>query len=150
MKITLIAVGQLKPSPHKDLLEEYLKRIPDSLRIKEIDDRKIALHPHRKEQEATLILEHIPKEAFVIALDERGKSLTSLALADLLSKKAQEQEIFFIIGGADGLGQEIRNRANFLLSFGAMTWPHMLVRVLLAEQIYRIYSILSGHPYHRE
>jgi 23S rRNA (pseudouridine1915-N3)-methyltransferase len=85
-------------------------------------------------------------------MDERGKSLPSLKFADKI-RDLQNQgrsHIQFIIGGADGLGDDIRKRADLLLSFGAQTWPHMLARVMLLEQIYRCQQILSGHPYHRE
>jgi len=101
-------------------------------------------------QEAPLILKHIPDKAFVIALDERGESFSSLDFAKKITKWGDAApELVFLIGGADGFDKTVREKANFLLSFGKQTWPHMMVRVMLLEQIYRAQQITAGHPYHR-
>ena len=103
-------------------------------------------------REAALIAEKIPDGAYVIALDERGKALKSRSFAQKLSDLADggARDIVFAIGGADGLDQSLRERADLMLGFGPQTWPHMLVRTMLAEQIYRAQSIIAGHPYHRD
>src|SRR4051812_27959209 len=148
MKIRIIAVGKQKPSPEKDLCAEYLKRITWNIRLKEIDAPKSATSA----QEAPLILKELAKPAFVVALDERGETLSSPEFAKKLSgwqTQAPANEITFLIGGADGFDNEVRKKAKFLMSFGKQTWPHMLVRVMLLEQIYRARQIIAGHPYHR-
>ncbi|MFN7113486.1 MAG: 23S rRNA (pseudouridine(1915)-N(3))-methyltransferase RlmH [Alphaproteobacteria bacterium] len=148
MKIKIIAVGRLKNSPLRDLCDEYIKRLGWPVRIEEIDSPKAATSAI----EAPLILKHIPENAFVVALDERGESFSSTAFAEKLSRwrdMAPGNEIILLIGGADGFDKTVRDKAKFLLSFGKQTWPHMLVRVMLLEQIYRAQQILAGHPYHR-
>ncbi|MCK5659603.1 MAG: 23S rRNA (pseudouridine(1915)-N(3))-methyltransferase RlmH, partial [Alphaproteobacteria bacterium] len=104
-------------------------------------------------QEAPLILKKLIKPSFIIALDERGKTLTSPDFSKKISlwqNQAPGNEITFLIGGADGFDNKIRKKADFLMSFGKQTWPHLLVRVMLLEQIYRAQQILAGHPYHRQ
>jgi 23S rRNA (pseudouridine1915-N3)-methyltransferase len=148
MKIRIIVVGKQKQSPTLDLCDEYLKRLKWNVTVKEIDNPKGSTSA----QEAPLIAKHISDGAFVIALDERGQSYTSPEFAQKLEKWNQQisgNEIVFLIGGADGFDETIRKKANTLMSFGKQTWPHMLVRVMLLEQIYRAQQILSGHPYHR-
>ena len=105
-----------------------------------------------KAREATLILEALPARARLIALDERGAMWSSRGLADRLAAWRDQgvAELAFAIGGADGLGAEVLDRADTILSLGPMTWPHLLVRSLLLEQLYRAQQILAGHPYHRE
>lgn len=149
MKIRIIAVGKQKASPTLDLCDEYLKRMKWQVSLKEVDTPKGATSA----QEAPLILKQLPKDAFIVALDERGETLTSPELAKKFEKwqnQAPANEITFLIGGADGFSDEIRKKANFLLSFGKQTWPHMLVRVMLLEQVYRAQQIIAGHPYHRQ
>lgn len=160
MKIKLIVFGRLKPGPEADLIKDYQRRFDGAapglgfgkLEIRELELKKRIDGPQRKELEGALILDEIPKGAFVIALDERGKSESSKKFADLLATKRDEgvRDLVFLIGGADGLSGEVRARADRLLSFGSLTWPHMLVRVMASEQLYRALSILSRHPYHRE
>ena len=151
MKIDIIAIGQLRKGPMYDALEEYQKRItwPVNFIIHESKQRDERV---KQREEHERLLNSISNSAYVIAMDEKGKSLPSLKFAEKI-KELQNQgqsHIQFIIGGADGLSDDIRKRANLLLSFGAQTWPHMLARVMLLEQIYRCQQILSGHPYHRE
>lgn len=146
MKIKIVAVGKLKNSPFVDLCDEYLKRLGGSVTIKEIDAPKASTSA----MEAPLILKQIPDSAFIVALDERGESFTSPDFAKKMEKwQMHAQEIIFLIGGADGFDNEVRQRAKFLLSFGKQTWPHMMVRAMLLEQIYRARQISAGHPYHR-
>lgn len=152
MKITLIAVGQLKSGPELDLLQTYIKRLRWSFEIQEVVVKKNLSGPALKLAEADLIRAHLPSSGLIIALDERGKSLKSVDFAQLLKNHQTHGQgpVTFIIGGADGLDDTLRRQAHHLMSFGQLTWPHMLVRVMLLEQIYRAQQILSGHPYHRE
>jgi 23S rRNA (pseudouridine1915-N3)-methyltransferase len=148
MKIKLITVGRLKASPMRDLCDEYVKRTTWPVKIEEIDSPKAATSAI----EAPLILKHIPDQAFVIALDERGQTFTSPDFAHKIENwrdQAPGNELIFLIGGADGFDNTVREKAKILLSFGKQTWPHMLVRVMLLEQIYRAQQIIAGHPYHR-
>ncbi|MCK5518721.1 MAG: 23S rRNA (pseudouridine(1915)-N(3))-methyltransferase RlmH [Alphaproteobacteria bacterium] len=149
MKIRIIAIGRQKASPEKDICEEYLKRMKRAITIVEIDAPKGSTSA----QEAPLILKKLIKPSFIIALDERGKTLTSPDFSKKISlwqNQAPGNEITFLIGGADGFDNKIRKKADFLMSFGKQTWPHLLVRVMLLEQIYRAQQILAGHPYHRQ
>jgi len=120
--------------------------------LKEFDVRKKLSGPALKSAEADLLLSGVPTGALIVALDERGQSLSSRQLAGHI-KKWQDQgrsDLAFIIGGADGLDDAVRNRADLLLNFGSLTWPHMLIRPMIAEQIFRSWSILNNHPYHRD
>ena len=149
MKIRIIAVGRLKSSPMLDLCEEYLKRMSWNVSIREIDAPKGSTPA----QEAPLILKHLEKPGLIVALDERGETLASPEFAKKMGvwqNQAPGNEITFLIGGSDGFDNEVRQKAKFLMSFGRQTWPHMLVRVMLLEQIYRAQQILAGHPYHRQ
>ena len=149
--INLIAIGKLKKGPLFELKEEYLKRIRWPVKIHEIESKQT--NPQiMNEEENEKLLEYITPQSFLIVMDETGKTLRSKAF----SKKLEQLEIEgtttvdFIIGGADGLSTEIKKRANLMLSFGQQTWPHMLARIMLLEQIYRAQQIQAGHPYHRE
>ncbi len=149
MKITVIAIGKQKKSPTLDLCQEYLKRMKWKVSLKEIEAPKGC----NMAKEAELIMHEIPENGFIIALDERGKTFSSPEFSESIEKwheMAANNELFFLIGGADGFDKTIRERANFLLSFGKQTWPHMLVRVMLLEQLYRAQQISEGHPYHRQ
>ena len=150
LKFDVIAVGRLRNGPLFELYQEYAKRIQYSLTLHEVE---IKTKSHNmSELECAKIKKHISEHAFVIVMDERGNGLRSLDFAKTLEnfQHTGEEHIQFIIGGADGLTDEIKGRANLLLSFGQQTWPHMLARVMLLEQIYRAQQILNNHPYHRE
>lgn len=151
MKIDIIAIGQLRKGPLYDTLSEYQKRIvwPVNFIIHESKQRDERVKQREEHEKLSASLSN---SAFVIAMDERGKSLASLKFADKVRdlQNQGQSHIQFVIGGADGLSDEIRSRANLLLSFGAQTWPHMLARVMLLEQVYRCQQILAGHPYHRQ
>ncbi len=141
----LIAVGKMKSGPFKDLCGDYQKRLTGRFAMSELDARTTD-DEHKK------ILAALDETKPVIVCDERGQTLSSIKLADALAKLLETRggPLQFVIGGADGLNDTIRAKANLSISFGAMTWPHMLVRVMLMEQIYRCQQILTGHPYHRE
>jgi len=147
MRITLIAVGRNRQGSLYDLWQDYAKRLSWSLTLIEIDPRK---HKTQIQQNAE-ILKALPQNAQLIALDERGRSIGSQDFSDKINTwQHSSDHLCFIIGGADGLDDNIRKKMHFLMSFGKQTWPHMLVRVMLIEQVYRAQQILAGHPYHRQ
>ncbi len=146
MKATIIAIGKCKKkSPEADIINEYIKRSGWQLTIKEKDNST-------QKDEAEFLQSSIPHGAKVIVLDERGENLKSTELAAKIAdwQLAGTSEICFLIGGADGHLQSTRDRADLILAFGRLTMPHMLMRAVLTEQIYRIQTIIAGHPYHRE
>lgn len=151
MRITLAAVGKAKPGATRDLYDHYAARLRASLTLKEVEERRPLKAQALKEQEGKLLLAAVPRGARIIALDEGGRDVNSRDFATLLGRWRDEgiQETAFLIGGADGLSQAARQAADVTLCLGRMTWPHMLVRGLLAEQLFRAESILAGHPYHR-
>ncbi|WP_343560527.1 23S rRNA (pseudouridine(1915)-N(3))-methyltransferase RlmH [Kiloniella sp. b19] len=159
MRLTLIAVGRAKAGPAKELFDLYQKRLGNgrsgagwSLSLKEVEEKKNLPAGQLKRREGELLLSVVPKGALIITLDERGKELTSQSFSERMSRWQDDghQDVCFLIGGADGLDDAVRAKADFSICFGRMTWPHMLVRGLLAEQLYRASCIASGHPYHRE
>jgi 23S rRNA (pseudouridine1915-N3)-methyltransferase len=156
MRITLAAVGRAKAGPARDLFEHYAERLKHAplgpIALKEVEERRPLAAAELKAREAELLRAAVPADARMIALDERGRALTSLEFARLLGRWRDEgiKDTAFLIGGAEGLDQSLREAADRILSLGPMTWPHLLVRGLLAEQLYRAQSILTGHPYHRE
>jgi 23S rRNA (pseudouridine1915-N3)-methyltransferase len=157
MRIVVAAIGRARAAPEQALFDAYARRLvrsgPAGLTLELIETeerRKLAGEPLRK-AEAELLLARIPKDATLVALDGRGKALGSEDFARRLQRWRDDGvgTLAFVIGGADGLDAVLIQRARFVLSLGAMTWPHLLVRAMLAEQIYRAQSILLGHPYHR-
>lgn len=151
MRITIAAVGKMKASPEQALLRQYLKRIPWSVTLHEVDAKASLPVPQRREAEAQLLLAKCIDAHKIIALDERGKNLASETLAQQIGDWQSQgcSHLALIIGGQDGLDESVRQKAALTLSFGTLTWPHMLVRAMLGEQLYRVHTILSGHPYHR-
>ncbi len=146
MKVSIVAIGKLKKSsPEAALIEEYAKRLSWDLALKEKDNATQA-------EEAKFLLGSIPNGAKVVVLDERGENLKSTELATRVESWQNMgcSEVCFLIGGADGHVEETRKRADLVLSFGKLTLPHMLMRVVLVEQIYRLQTIIGKHPYHRE
>lgn len=146
MKVFIVAVGKCKKnSPEAQIIAEYVKRSGWEIVIKEKDNSDQA-------DEARFLQSSIPSGAKVVVLDERGENLKSLELAKKIEtwQINGASEICFLIGGADGHLQSTRDKADLLLSFGKLTLPHMLMRAVLSEQIYRIQTIISHHPYHRE
>ena len=155
MRVTLCVVGRLRAGPERDLIDDYLTRFDRTGRalglgpidVREVEDRKGG----GMTAEAVLLEKALPAGAAVIALDERGKIKTSPDFSQDLAKwrDVGRSDLAFIIGGAAGIDPALRAKCDASLSFGKMVWPHMLVRVMLAEQLYRAASILSGAPYHR-
>ena len=159
MRITIAAVGRMKAGPERDLLDRYLDRAAKQGRglgvtrveVREIGESRAARAEDRKTEEAVGLLAAIGEAPRVIALDETGRTLGSAAFAaDLETTIASGRDLAILIGGADGHGAAVIARADLVLAFGAMTWPHQIVRILAAEQIYRATTILAGHPYHRQ
>lgn len=151
MRITVAAVSRVKRGPVADLCREYARRLTAELEIREVEPRKRLSGDALKDHEADLLAAQIPDDAVLIALDEHGAALSSQELADRLGqwRDTGRRDLCFLIGGALGLAPSLRDRAALVLAFGPQTWPHLLVRVMLLEQIYRAETILSGHPYHR-
>ena len=155
MRITIAAVGRLRAGPEKELVEDYLKRAGGAGRalalgpfgLHEVDERKA----RAPEAQTRRLLETVSADAHAIVLDERGEALSSTRFARLLAGLRDQgaSETAFLIGGAEGHDPAVRERADRLLSFGPMVWPHMLARVMLAEQLYRAVAILADSPYHR-
>ncbi|HSV28983.1 MAG TPA: 23S rRNA (pseudouridine(1915)-N(3))-methyltransferase RlmH [Candidatus Omnitrophota bacterium] len=151
MRIWLAAIGRAKPGPELELFQQYARRLTPPLSLKEAEEKRPLPVPERMAREAELLLSAVPQGAVVVALDERGKAMGSEAFATRLGQWRDQSvgDVAFLIGGADGHHQSVRDRADLLLSLGPMTWPHMLVRAMLAEQLWRAQAILAGHPYHR-
>lgn len=158
MRLAIITVGRLKDGPERDLCERYRERShglgrslgltgPD---VTELPESRARRSEERKRDEAAAILSKL-SPGLLIALDERGRSLTSDAFAGRIAaaRDAGTGTASLVIGGADGLDETIRDRADLTLAFGALTLPHQLVRVLALEQLYRAMTIIAGHPYHR-
>ncbi|SMC88488.1 23S rRNA (pseudouridine(1915)-N(3))-methyltransferase RlmH [Rhizobium sp. RU36D] len=159
MRVTIIAVGRLKAGPEKELAARYLDRFAKTgpasglefVRTIELAESRASNPETRKREEAAQIEKSLPDNALVVALDERGKALDSPAFASLLgdARDMGQRDLVFVIGGADGIDADFRQKAQQAINLGRMTWPHQLVRILIAEQLYRAVTILSGHPYHR-
>jgi len=159
MRISLFAVGRLKSGPERELTERYLDRFAKAGlaiglelgKITEIVESRASNAETRKREEAAHLEKLLADGAVLILLDERGKALDSPAFADLVGgiRDQGKREVIVAIGGPDGLDPALAGQAAHMLCFGKMTWPHQIVRVLLAEQLYRAVTILSGHPYHR-
>lgn len=155
MRVTLCVVGRLRPGPEKSLIDDYLARFDRTGRALSLGPARLAEVEDRKgggqSGEAGLLRRAVPRGALVCALDERGTLVGSPEFAARLAGWRDEghQDVAFMIGGADGISPDLRREADFALSLGPMVWPHLLARVMLAEQLYRAASILAGGPYHR-
>jgi 23S rRNA (pseudouridine1915-N3)-methyltransferase len=160
MRVLVLAVGRMKKGAEADLADRYLKRATQAgraigiraIEIVEIRESRAQDLERRKLEESIAIASVIPDNSAVVLLDERGEGLGSASFADHLGRWRDDGlgTVAFVIGGADGLSDTLRDRAKITLGFGAATWPHQLVRIMLLEQLYRAVTILSGHPYHRE
>ena len=156
MKITICAVGRLRAGPERELINDYLKRFDSTGRAlglgpvecREVEDRKGG----GMSAEAALLDRAIPEGAVICVLDERGQPMSSPDFARQMARWRDDgrSDLALVIGGADGIDPPLRARADLALSFGKMVWPHMLVRVMLSEQLYRAATILAGGPYHRD
>jgi 23S rRNA (pseudouridine1915-N3)-methyltransferase len=155
MRLTILAVGDKMPAWAESATSEYLKRMPREARVD-----LVTVKPERragqssdslKQAEAARLLDKVPSQVRLVALDEHGRQVTTRELADLLARwMAAGQDVCLVIGGADGLAPEILQRSDTQLALSRLTLPHALARVLLAEQLYRAVSLINHHPYHRE
>ncbi|MFN4016753.1 MAG: 23S rRNA (pseudouridine(1915)-N(3))-methyltransferase RlmH [Reyranella sp.] len=151
MKITIAAIGRAARGPERELYEHYAGRIRWPLVLREIEEKRKLPAAQLMQREGELLLDAAPVGATLVMLDRRGKVLDSEAFAARLSgwRDSSVSDVAFLIGGADGHTEAMLKKASLVLSFGAMTWPHLLARGMLAEQIYRAQQLLAGHPYHR-
>lgn len=150
MKLILLAVGRAKGGPEAALVDTYLGRLPWRAEVRELEAKKAKDDDARTAEERRLLAAAIPSRAWVCALDPQGTPLGSEAFAAKLGAARDDgRDTVFLIGGADGLGADLRRRADLVLSFGPMVLAHQIARIVLAEQLYRAHAILSGHPYHR-
>lgn len=160
MQILVGAVGRLKAGPERELAARYLDRAAKTgprigltgFLVREVVEGRGASVESRRSEEAAALAGLMPPGAARVILDERGPALASRAFADFLARERDggRGAAAVVIGGPDGHDPGLRDTADLVLSFGAMTWPHQLVRVMLAEQLYRAVTLLSGHPYHRD
>ncbi|MCF8474683.1 MAG: 23S rRNA (pseudouridine(1915)-N(3))-methyltransferase RlmH [Emcibacter sp.] len=156
MQVIILAVGRMKSGPEQQQVETYLARCPWPVNIIEVEERRPLKGDVRLVKEGDLILKALMNigrdNAYVIALDERGKTMRSTKFSQMIRTQQDNgiAKIIFLIGGADGYDARVKNEANFLMSFSDMTWPHMMVRAMLCEQLYRASCILTGHPYHKD
>lgn len=155
MKIWVIALGNRLPAWAESASEDFLKRFPSDWRV----HLKALKTPAREGQpperlmqlEAQKIEEALPKDAWVVVLDERGATLTTSELSRRFERwKDIGKDIVFVIGGPDGIDEALKAKAHDTIRLSSMTWPHAMVRVMLLEQLYRVFSLQTGHPYHRE
>lgn len=150
MSVTIVTVGRAKAGPIQALCDEYRRRLPFSVEIREVEERRPVSGGERKAREGALLLAAVPAGALLVALDERGKSYDSAAFArQFAAWRERSGHLAFVVGGADGLTEAVLEKAAARLALGTMTWPHLLVRAMLLEQLYRAHTILTGHPYHR-
>jgi 23S rRNA (pseudouridine1915-N3)-methyltransferase len=159
MRLILLAIGKFRPGPAKDLFEEYRGRLRPLLDLIEVEQKRPLSGAALMRREGELLLEHLRRRrrkgtsrSLAVALDEHGEALDTGGFARRLAawRDCGTEEIVFLIGGAEGLDPAVKAAAHLVLSLGPMTWPHMLARGLLAEQLYRAQQILAGHPYHRD
>lgn len=150
MHILIAAIGKLRRGPERDIIDTYLRRMRWTVTIREIDTPGRLDAATRKHRESMLLLDAVPDGSALVALDRRGRNVASEAFAGQVGGwRDSGRAAAFLIGGAEGLDDAVLDRADLTLAFGSMTWPHMLARCMLVEQIYRAHEILAGHPYHR-
>ena len=154
MHISILSIGKFENSPHKAVFESYIKRLKWKIELREFDlkNAQNMSVDKVKEGEGELLLKALKPSSKLVVLDENGKQFKSRDFAKLISDFAiaGDSHLSFVIGGSAGLSKEILNKASIKISFGLMTFPHLMVRAILAEQLYRASTIISGHPYHRE
>ncbi|ATO56965.1 23S rRNA (pseudouridine(1915)-N(3))-methyltransferase RlmH [Bartonella sp. 1-1C] len=159
MQVSIFAVGRMKQGAEQILVHRYLDRFSKSAKavgfqfgkMQEISESRAHTPCQRMKEEEKKLFEYLPEKCRLIVLDERGKSISSSIFAEKLACYRDEgvRDLIFALGGPDGHSEQVRNHADFLLSFGFMTWPHQIARILLTEQLYRVITIIGHHPYHR-
>ena len=151
MKITLLWIGKTRDRRLKALIDEYIKRLAHYGRISSLELGDISKPSgNRKEQEARTLLDRVEKSEYLVLLDEKGKNLNSIELAEFIEKKmiSSVKKITFVIAGAEGAAKSLKERANLILSLSSMTFTHDMARLILAEQLYRAFTIIRGEKYH--
>ena len=159
MRLVVIAIGRMKQGPERELAERYQKRFDEigrklgfrGIELTEIPESRARDAATRIAEEAAAIAAATPEKSVLVTLDERAENIDSAAFAGQLGRWRDDSVIatVFVIGGADGLSPDLRRRGKIGIAFGAATWPHQMVRIMLLEQLYRAATILAGHPYHR-
>ena len=158
MKLKVISVGQLKNNPILEIQRDYESRILSlsksvgikNLEIKELPISKKSSIKERQKEEAKIISQHIKQNNLNVFLDGKGENINSVDISQIISKSSFDgKDLVFFIGGPDGFDEKIIKVANKIISFGRVTWPHKLIRIMLLEQLYRGITILNNHPYHR-
>ncbi len=151
MRIEILAVGRNRDPAVDALVSRYLERLPWRVRLREIEPRGRTDTAGRRRAEGERLLAALPARAAVVLLDGRGEAVDSATFARRIGELSARRHgaVVFVIGGAEGLDRRLHDRADWVLSLGPMVWPHLLVRVMLAEQLFRAWSIGRGHPYHR-
>ena len=158
MKLKIISIGQLKNNPILEIQKDYESRILNlsksvgikNLEIKELPISKKSSIKERQKEEAKIISQHIKQDNLNVFLDGKGENINSVDISQIISKSSfNGKDLVFFIGGPDGFDEKIIKVANKIISFGRVTWPHKLIRIMLLEQLYRGITILNNHPYHR-
>ena len=152
MKFNILSIGKFKNVSCETLFNEYKKRMNFDINLKELTLKKNYEGEKLKEEEGKLLLQNCgTNNSRIISLDERGKIISTIDFYNLIMnyQNSGVGEVDFIIGGAEGLSQEVRDKSHFILSFGKMVFPHIFVRIMLIEQLYRVYTLQNGHPYHK-
>jgi 23S rRNA (pseudouridine1915-N3)-methyltransferase len=160
VRLSILSIGRLKAGPEQELCARYLDRLAKAgpavglewASSVDLPESRAGSAAERKRDEARRLLAALPERATLIVLDERGRQLSTADLSGWIASRRDDgtRDLAVMIGGPDGLDDEVRTRADLALAFGRLTWPHQMVRVMLAEQLYRVATVLSGHPYHRE
>ena len=160
VRLLVAAIGRLKQGPERLLAERYHERAVKagrgvglrSVDMVELEESRAGDAARRREEEAARLLERLPEGAAIVLLDETGETLDTAALTEKVRRwrDGGRSATAFLIGGPDGTAQALKDRCDLCLALGALTWPHQFVRVMLLEQIYRVTTVLAGHPYHRE
>ena len=152
MNLTIIAVGRMKKGPEKSLWDNYAKRLRWPLKLIEVEAKNLYSVEKIRRKEAELLLSRVPKTSVLVALDQNGLAVSSVDFSKKIGKWQDNgmNNLALVVGGSDGLDKSVLDKAQLSISLGRMTWPHMMVRAMLGEQLYRASTILQGHPYHKD
>ena len=152
MRVSILAIGKNRQGVFKDLYEFYAKRIQWEIQLVEVEIRKTLDWKKQRLNETRKLLSSVPKDSLIVTLDESGKLLTSRALSNWINNQVDNgaKDVSFLIGGSHGLDLSAISSPNLMISLGRVTWPHLMIRGMIAEQLYRAQQILQNHPYHRD
>ena len=151
MNLTIIAVGRMKKGPERSLWDVYAKRLRWPLTLIEVEAKNLNSVEKIKRKEAELLLSRVPKTSVLVALDQNGLAVSSVDFSKKIGKWQDNgmNNLALVVGGSDGLDKSVLDKAQLSISLGRMTWPHMMARIMLLEQLYRTQCILNRHPYHK-